>query len=120
MENKINIVELFGGIGSPNEALKRLGIDYEVVDYVEINKQAVYSYNRLNNKDYSQNSVVGYRLKKITKILYHGSPCTDFSFQGKGAGGGEGEERVEESSACGKNKRHQSPKMEGVCSPPEG
>ena len=32
----LKILELFGGIGACSKALKRLGIDYEIVDYVEI------------------------------------------------------------------------------------
>ena len=31
----IKLLELFGGIGACSKALERLGIDYEVVDYVE-------------------------------------------------------------------------------------
>ena len=30
----LKILELFGGIGACSKALKRLGIDYEIVDYV--------------------------------------------------------------------------------------
>ena len=37
----IKIIELFGGIGACSKALERLGIDYKIVDYVEIDKYAV-------------------------------------------------------------------------------
>ena len=37
----IKILELFGGIGACSKALERLGIEYKIVDYVEIDKYAV-------------------------------------------------------------------------------
>ena len=33
----IKILELFGGIGACSKALTRLGIDYEIADYVYVN-----------------------------------------------------------------------------------
>ena len=41
----IKILELFGGIGACSKALERLGIEYEIADYVEIDK-----YVSLQNK----------------------------------------------------------------------
>lgn len=38
---EIKLLELFGGIGACSKALERIGIDYELVDYVEIDKYAV-------------------------------------------------------------------------------
>lgn len=37
----MRVLELFGGIGACTQALKRLGIDFEVVDYVDNDKYAV-------------------------------------------------------------------------------
>lgn len=37
----LQILELFGGIGSPRIALRNLGIDVKSIDYVEIDKKAV-------------------------------------------------------------------------------
>ena len=34
----IKILELFGGIGACSSAFTRLGIEYEIIDYVEIDK----------------------------------------------------------------------------------
>lgn len=34
---KIQILELFGGIGSPRCALRNIGVDVKAIDYVEIN-----------------------------------------------------------------------------------
>jgi DNA (cytosine-5)-methyltransferase 1 len=83
----IQILELFGGIGSPRCALRNLGIPVKAIDYVEIDEQAVRSYNAIFEKElpYKTQSVVGWNLKP--DILIHGSPCQDFSIAGhqKGA-----------------------------------
>lgn len=48
MENDtIQILELFGGIGSPRCALRNLNIPTKAIDYVEINEKAVQSYNSM-------------------------------------------------------------------------
>ena len=44
---KLKVLELFSGIGACSKALERLGIDYEIVDSVEIDKYAVKSFNVL-------------------------------------------------------------------------
>lgn len=88
----IQILELFGGIGSPRKALINLGVPVKAIDYVEIDEKAVKSYNAIFNKDlkYITQSVVGYNLKP--DILIHGSPCQDFSIAGRQAGADEGSE----------------------------
>lgn len=86
--NKVKILELFGGIGAIRKAFINLKIPYEVVDYVEIDKACVKSYNALYEEDYKAKSVVGYRApnEKIDLVM-HGSPCQDFSRIGKKQGG---------------------------------
>lgn len=86
--NKVKILELFGGIGAIRKAFINLKIPYEVVDYVEIDKACVKSYNALYGEDYKSKSVVGYKApnEKIDLIM-HGSPCQDFSRIGKKQGG---------------------------------
>lgn len=88
----IQILELFGGIGSPRIALRNLGIPVKAIDYVEIDEKAVRSYNAMfqNELEYKTQSVVGYNLKP--DILIHGSPCQDFSIAGKQKGADEGTE----------------------------
>lgn len=78
----IQILELFGGIGSPRIALRNLGIDTKSIDYVEIDEKAVRSYNAIFQKEMEcrPQSVVGWNLKP--DILIHGSPCQDFSIAG--------------------------------------
>lgn len=87
---KIKILELFGGIGSPRIALRNIGIDVKAIDYVEIDEKAVKSYNAMfeNELAYQTQTVVGYNLKP--DILIHGSPCQDFSIAGYQKGADEG------------------------------
>lgn len=78
----VQILELFGGIGSPRCALRNLGIETKAIDYVEINEKAVRSYNSMFSDElaYKTQSVIGWNLKP--DILIHGSPCQDMSIAG--------------------------------------
>ena len=86
--NKVKILELFGGIGAIRKAFINLKIPYEAVDYVEIDKACVKSYNALFGESYKPKSVIGYKAPndKIDLVM-HGSPCQDFSRIGKKQGG---------------------------------
>ena len=86
----IQILELFGGVGSPRCALRNLGIPTKSIDYVEIDEKAVRSYNAMFREElpYKAQSVVGWTLKP--DILIHGSPCQDYSIAGKRKGADEG------------------------------
>lgn len=81
----IKILELFGGIGAPRQALINLGVDHKSIDYVEWNEKAVRTYNAMFDNRYKPESVVGYNLQP--DFLIHGSPCQDFSIAGKQYGG---------------------------------
>lgn len=84
----MRIIELFGGIGACSKALKRLGYDVEVADYVEIDKYAVKSYNEINNTNFDPQDITTWN-KSFDNIdlIMHGSPCQDFSLAGKQQGG---------------------------------
>lgn len=86
MTKPVQILELFGGVGSPRKALINLGIPVKSIDYVEIDEKAVRSYNAMfeNHLEYDTQTVVGWNLKP--DILIHGSPCQDFSIAGKQQG----------------------------------
>jgi DNA-methyltransferase (dcm) len=88
----IQILELFGGIGSPRKALINLGVQIKAIDYVEIDEKAVRSYNAIFQKEleHKTQSVVGWNLKP--DILIHGSPCQDFSIAGHQKGADPGSE----------------------------
>lgn len=91
-EKPVQILELFGGIGSSRCALRNLGIPTKAIDYVEIDEKAVRSYNNMFSEElpYKTQSVVGWNLKP--DILIHGSPCQDFSIAGHQRGADEGSE----------------------------
>lgn len=69
----IQILELFGGIGSPRCALRNIGVTVKAIDYVEIDEKAVRSYNAMfaGELPYKTQNVVGWNLKP--DILIHGS-----------------------------------------------
>lgn len=84
---KIRVLELFGGIGACTKALKRLGIDVEIVDYVEIDKYAVSSYNAINDTNFEPQDITTWDKDVEVDLIMHGSPFQDFSVAGKQAGG---------------------------------
>lgn len=91
MENKnISILELFGGIGACTKALKNIGMNVNIVDYVEIDKYACKSYNAINGTDFKPQDITKWNKDINIDLIMHGSPCQDFSVAGKQAGGDEG------------------------------
>lgn len=84
---KLKLLELFGGIGACSKALERLGIDYEIADYVEIDKYAVKSYNAIHNTNFEPQDICKWDKDIEVDLIMHGSPCQDFSLAGKQAGG---------------------------------
>jgi len=91
----IKFLSLFSGVGSPEMALRDLGIDYELIGFSEIDEKAIRSYCAIHSLDQSVN------LGDITKIdinslpldidlITHGSPCQDFSVSGFKMGADEG------------------------------
>ena len=88
--SSLKVIELFGGIGACSSALDRLGINYEIVDYVEIDKYAVKSYNAIHNTNFNPQDIRQWDKDLKADLVMHGSPCQDFSSAGKGAGGDKG------------------------------
>lgn len=83
----LKLLELFGGIGACSKALERLGIDYEIADYVEIDKYAVKSYNAMHGTNFNPQDIREWNKDIDVDLILHGSPCQDFSLAGKQAGG---------------------------------
>lgn len=85
----IKVLELFGGIGAFSKALERCGIDYEIADYVEIDKYAVKSFNAMHNTNFEPQDIKEWDKDIKVDIIMHGSPCQDFSKCGLQKGGDE-------------------------------
>lgn len=85
--SKLKVLELFGGIGACSKALERLGVDYEIADYVEIDKYAVKSFNAIHNTNFEPQDIKEWNKDIEIDLIMHGSPCQDFSLAGKQAGG---------------------------------
>jgi len=83
----IRILELFGGIGACSKALEKLGIEYQIADYVEIDKYAVNSFNAIHNTNFEPQDISNWNKDIDVDLIMHGSPCQDFSLAGKQAGG---------------------------------
>ena len=86
----IKLLELFGGIGACSEAMKNLGLDFEIADYVEIDKYACASYNAIHETNFLPQDIQEWDKNIDVDFIMHGSPCQDFSLAGKQAGGDEG------------------------------
>lgn len=83
----VKILELFGGIGACSKALERQKIDYEIADYVEIDKYAVKSFNAIHGTNFEPQDIRKWDKDIKVDLIMHGSPCQDFSLAGKQAGG---------------------------------
>lgn len=81
MNEPLKILELFGGIGAPRKALENLGYNLKSIDYVEVLPYAVQAYNSLFSCGYAPQDIRLWNMH--TDVLVHGSPCQDFSNEGK-------------------------------------
>lgn len=86
----LQFLSLFSGIGAFEKALDRLGVDYNLVNYCEIDKYASKSYGAIHNVPESLNlgditKVDTSKLPPIDVVSY-GFPCQDISLSGKQKG----------------------------------
>ncbi|RRA85962.1 DNA (cytosine-5-)-methyltransferase [Streptococcus agalactiae] len=89
--DELNVLELFGGIGAIKKALIRQKIPHKTVDYVELDKNCVKSYNALYDEEFEPKSIVDFHpTDEKIDLLMHGSPCQDFSRSGLKKGGTKG------------------------------
>ncbi|MDY6173040.1 MAG: DNA (cytosine-5-)-methyltransferase [Fusobacterium necrophorum] len=88
---EIKVLELFGGIGAIRKAFIRQKIPHRIIDYVEVDKNCVKSYNALYGEDFKPQDIVKYHPpdERIDFVM-HGSPCQDFSRSGLKKGGEKG------------------------------
>lgn len=79
-DNRLKILELFGGIGAPRKALQNIGYSIKSLDYVEILPYAVMAYNSIFDIRYTPQDIRLWNMK--CDVLVHGSPCQDWSKNG--------------------------------------
>lgn len=88
--NHLKIGTFFTGIGSPEKALKRIGVDYELKFFSEIDKYAIQSYCAIHNEDVSKNKGDITKIKgkdlPYCDLWFGGFPCQDISLAGKQRG----------------------------------
>lgn len=92
MKNKIRVLEAFAGYGSQSMALRRLGIDFEVVGISEIDKYAIQAYMAVHGDtaNYGDISKIDWSSVPDFDFLTYSFPCTDISTAGQQKGLAEG------------------------------
>lgn len=86
----LRVLECFAGIGACSKALENLGIDFEIVDAIEIDRYAIDSFNEIHGTKFVPQDISDWDKDVEADLICHGSPCQDFSLAGLQAGGDEG------------------------------
>ena len=89
MEDKmIKVFEAFAGVGTQAMALKRIGVDYEVVGISEIDKFALKSYEQIHGEINNFGDISKIDCDKLPDfdLFTYSFPCQDISMAGKQAG----------------------------------
>lgn len=93
-ENPLRVFTAFSGYDSQCLALNRLGIDYDLVGWSEIDPAAIKAHNALfpqyEERNYGDISKIDWSQVPDFDLFTYSSPCTDFSNAGSQAGGEEG------------------------------
>ena len=79
----MKIIELFAGIGAPHMALKKCGIDCEVVGISEIDKFADKAYRYIHGEATNFGDITKIQELPFCDFLHASSPCQSFSNAGK-------------------------------------
>ena len=88
----IKVLSLFSGIGAFERALCRIGLDWELVNYCEIDRYASQSYSMINQCSESLNlhdvrAVTAETVRDChVDLITYGFPCQDISIAGKQQG----------------------------------
>jgi len=88
--NKIKLLSLFSGIGAFEKALKNLDIDYDLVNFCEIDQFAIKSYCMIHDESPDKNlgDITKVDIEKIPEfdLMTYGFPCVDISVAGRKQG----------------------------------
>jgi site-specific DNA-cytosine methylase len=88
--DSIKIGTFFSGIGSPEKALKRIGMPYELMFFSEIDKYAIQSYCAIHNEPIGKNKGDITKIKgkdlSYCDLWFGGFPCQDISLAGNQKG----------------------------------
>lgn len=77
----LKILSCFGGIGADRRALENSGYNIKAIDYVEVLPYAVMAYNRMFECGPKPQDIRIWNMSP--DVVVHGSPCQDFSNEGK-------------------------------------
>jgi DNA (cytosine-5)-methyltransferase 1 len=93
----LKVLSLFSGIGSFEKALRRQGIEHEIVNFCEFEPKIAKSYSLIHNVDISKNlgdisKVDPNQIKSDIDLMTYGFPCTDVSIAKSNGAGLKGEE----------------------------
>ena len=82
----IKVFEAFAGIGAQAEALKELGLDYEVVGISEIDKFAIKGYEAIHGPVKNYGDIRFIEELPYCDLLTYSYPCTSVSINGRKEG----------------------------------
>lgn len=82
----LKVITLFTGIGAQEAALKRLGLDFEMVGISEIDKYAIQSYEAINGSVRNYGNITQIERLDYADLWTYSFPCQDLSFAGKQRG----------------------------------
>lgn len=86
----VKILSLFSGIGAFEKALENIDIEYDLVNYCEVEERIAYSYSVVHEEDIEKNlgDIRKVNPKDIPDfdLMTYGFPCTDISLMGKKRG----------------------------------
>ena len=87
----IKVLSLFSGIGAFERAFCRIGLDWELVNYCEIDRWASLSYSMVNQCSETLNlrdvrTVTAETVRDSVDLITYGFPCQDISIAGKQQG----------------------------------
>jgi len=79
----LKVVELFSGVGAQAEALKRSGIEHEIVAMCDIDKYSIKTYRKLHGWTINLGDIKTVEGLLKVDLWNYSFPCTDISISGQ-------------------------------------